>query len=1060
MMLLALIPMLCDAQTTTRNYVKTVIMLDENGSSSLPSVQYYDGFGYPTVAVSTVGTNGGTAGTLTTYDALGREERSYVPVPGNGLDHMTVSDFSSMGFYYKDNSGFTQNHYDALGRVTSIDIAGDKWRDAGKKDSTEYLANTSADNVLHYEAPAGNSYTLTSPENTSYMFYPAGSLTKVVSYDADKKSVTVFTDFFGNKVLERTAAGDTYYVYNDLGQLRFVLSPEYKKNPANRTIYSYEYRYDNKGRVIEKILPGRMQSGVFIKYWYDKADRVSFMKDAALANKYRFYLYDKFGRLCVQGTCSNYCQTSETVSTTSYNINSEGICKTGYAAPYTISNAKLEIVNYYDNYDFMDKHLKNITPTVAITEEQKKLSVGSLTGSVVYASNGAALGSVNVYDYRGQVVRAVRKGLGGFTEDVSTKYNITGAVENMEAKVNVRYGDNFIARTSNTYKYGKRTSTSLSVSHGNTALTRTVWYGYDFAGRLYSKDRQMNDRYKSYCSYRYDVHGWLKSISSGDFTEQLYYADGLDGSFFNGNISTIKWKAANDNSYQGYNLEYDRNNRLRRATFGTGDNLTGNKGYFNESAEYDDNGNITKLQRGGLVNKEYLRYGLVDNLTMTYEGNRLTSVRDDASRHTYAGATDFDGVKGREYPLTYNESGALVSDAGRKIAKIDYDASGNPIRIQFTNGNVTSYVYSATGEKLRVVYQTAVPNLSVAIGTSRDLAPYETISTYQTDYLLGGSLTLNNGRIDKYCFEEGYCQAKANSANSTRDDFTFCYFNQDHLGNVRQVIEADGTAKGKIIQKMDYYPFGAEFCDIGAKNYDQKRKYNGKEFDNMHGLNTYDYGARQYNPVTARWDRMDPLAEKYSDVSPYVYCLNNPVKNIDPDGNKVYLFATKLPGTHVPFATHTFIVVSNGKGIRYAAYGPENGNPFGRDRLAQCRYEQDIQVYKDFFTGKKNENNKKCQPVPVPENMTSEEFDNKVIETINSFGNNSGIKYNIFPTGETEGNCNTSSSTILLKSGVSEEEMKKLEENIPDINTGFETQKDKAKPWTKEEQEKAVQDKH
>ena len=259
---------------------------------------------------------------------------------------------------------------------------------------------------------------------------------------------------------------------------------------------------------------------------------------------------------------------------------------------------------------------------------------------------------------------------------------------------------------------------------------------------------------------------------------------------------------------------------------------------------------------------------------------------------------------------------------------------------------------------------------------------------------------------------------------------------------------------------MNYYPFGAEFGDGSAKNYNQKRKYNGKEFDNMHGLNTYDYGARQYNPVTARWDRMDPLAENYSRVSPYVYCLNNPVKYIDPDGNKVYLFATKLPGTHVPFATHTFIVVSNGKGIRYAAYGPENGNPFGRDRLAQCWYKQDIQVYKDFFTGKKNENNKKCQPVPVPENMTSEEFDNKVIETINSFGNNSGIKYNIFPTGETEGNCNTSSSTILLKAGVSEEEMKKLEENIPDINTGFETQKDKAKPWTKEEQEKAVQDKH
>ncbi len=52
----------------------------------------------------------------------------------------------------------------------------------------------------------------------------------------------------------------------------------------------------------------------------------------------------------------------------------------------------------------------------------------------------------------------------------------------------------------------------------------------------------------------------------------------------------------------------------------------------------------------------------------------------------------------------------------------------------------------------------------------------------------------------------------------------------------------------------------------------------------MHGLNTYDYGARQYNPVTARWDRMDPLCEKYYSISPYAYCANNPVNRIDPDG--------------------------------------------------------------------------------------------------------------------------------------------------------------------------------
>lgn len=59
-------------------------------------------------------------------------------------------------------------------------------------------------------------------------------------------------------------------------------------------------------------------------------------------------------------------------------------------------------------------------------------------------------------------------------------------------------------------------------------------------------------------------------------------------------------------------------------------------------------------------------------------------------------------------------------DAGRRIARIDYDMMNNPVRIQFTNGNVTRYVYSAAGEKLRVVHQTAVPDITVAIGSVRE----------------------------------------------------------------------------------------------------------------------------------------------------------------------------------------------------------------------------------------------------------------------------------------------------------------------------------------------------
>ena len=876
------------AQDTSQNYVKTQTMLNAEGTKSVSAVQYYNGFGKPTVLVANSDNKGGTAATLTTYDALGREDRKYVPVPGSGLNYIKKSTFNSSGYYYQDNGIFTQNHYDALDRVTAVDIAGDKWRKAGKQNRTEFLANTDADYVCIYKANS-------TPSSTG-RYYPAGSLTKEIAKDADNKTVITFKNLFGNVILQRVCCVDhtieTYYVYNEIGQLRYVLTPKIQQPGINFSAeYYYEYRYDDRGRVKTKILPGCKE----ITYWYDKADRIAYMKDPALGSRYRFYLYDKLGRLCVQGTCTDGTRDSTLLSTTSYvSGTNNGICKTGYTAPYTISNPKLEIVNYYDNYNFKDKQQKSNMPAVTVNDNQKQYSIGSLTGTVVYATNGEALGMVNVYDQKGQVVRSVRKGLRGFVEDVNTAYTFTGDVDNTTANVNVKYGyGNFSAQTQYAYEYGKKTEMILSVRHGSTTQTRKTEYNYDFTGRLTSKSRHLEGTYKSYCSYTYDVHGWLTYINSGGFLEYLYYADteGIDDTkYYNGNISAMRWKNRDDNDYQGYIFKYDDNNRLREAAYGWGNNLTSYKNYFSEYVdEYDRNGNILRLRRRGLTDKMHGGFGNVDDLYMTYSGNKLTKVRDEASRQPYEGATDFDGVKGKEYPLKYNNAGSLVSDAGRKIAKIQYDSNNNPVRIQFTNGNVTKYVYSATGEKLRVIYQTSVyPENAeiVAIGKTKELTKEEEKCTETVDYLLGGALTLRNGVIDKYQFEEGYCQATPLywEGKPFAETFTFCYYDQDHLGNVRQVTMDDGSKKGEVIQRMNYYPFGAEFCDNSSKSYVQNHKYNGKEFDNMHGLNTYDYGARQYNPVTARWDRMDPLCEKYYSTSSYAYCRNNPISRIDIDG--------------------------------------------------------------------------------------------------------------------------------------------------------------------------------
>jgi RHS repeat-associated protein len=91
---------------------------------------------------------------------------------------------------------------------------------------------------------------------------------------------------------------------------------------------------------------------------------------------------------------------------------------------------------------------------------------------------------------------------------------------------------------------------------------------------------------------------------------------------------------------------------------------------------------------------------------------------------------------------------------------------------------------------------------------------------------------------------------------------------------------------GNIEQINHYYPFGGLMGESQNLTSNQKYKYNGKELDRMHGLDWYDYGARNYDGM--RFTTMDPLAEKYYSISSYAYCGNNPINAFDPDGTRTY----------------------------------------------------------------------------------------------------------------------------------------------------------------------------
>ena len=116
--------------------------------------------------------------------------------------------------------------------------------------------------------------------------------------------------------------------------------------------------------------------------------------------------------------------------------------------------------------------------------------------------------------------------------------------------------------------------------------------------------------------------------------------------------------------------------------------------------------------------------------------------------------------------------------------------------------------------------------------------------------------------------------------NDTTKEETF-FYHSDHLGSTSYITDD----KANITQYDAYLPYGELLVDEHSSSENLPYKFNGKQFDEETGL--YYYGARYMNPVTSLWYGVDPLAEKYSMMSGYVYTFANPIKLIDPDGRKV-----------------------------------------------------------------------------------------------------------------------------------------------------------------------------
>ena len=486
-------------------------------------------------------------------------------------------------------------------------------------------------------------------------------------------------------------------------------------------------------------------------------------------------------------------------------------------------------------------------PTSQFTNDTSGYSKGSLTGSAVTVSGSSTkIYKGYYYDVKGRVTKVVQNNLLGGYDVTNTVYTFTG----QPATVTHSHTASGKSTRTEVYTYSYDHADRVSkVEHtlGGTKITLAD-YTYDSFGRLSTKSLHGSAANK--LTYAYNLRSWLTGITSTRFTQNLYYNTGVGTARYNGNISSMTWKSGNESTVRGYKFTYDGLDRMLNATYGETAGISTNANRFSENVTgYDKNGNIKGLQRYGQLSSA--AYGMIDNLTLTLNGNQLNRVDDAVTASAYNGGFEFKNGANAADEYSYDANGNFTKDLNKGISGITYNFLNLPNAVTFSDGSTITYTYGADGTKLRTVHK---------IGST----------TTTTDYC--GNVIYENGVQKLLLTEEGYI---------TLSDSKYHYYLKDHQGNNRVVISQSGTVE----ETSHYYPFGGTFASAGNV---QPYKYNGKEYDSKKGLNWYDYGARHYDAALGRFETVDPSAENYFKTSLYAYCGNSPISRIDPTGADWY----------------------------------------------------------------------------------------------------------------------------------------------------------------------------
>ena len=468
------------------------------------------------------------------------------------------------------------------------------------------------------------------------------------------------------------------------------------------------------------------------------------------------------------------------------------------------------------------------------------------------------------YDYQGRLIQSHRKEALGGDGHIHQSLTFTGKPSRTRETVALPDGRIDSLVTVRSYDGQERLVSETTSLNGRS---QSVSYGYDeigrMTGRIYGTEANPSALTET---LSYNIRDQLTGLNSSVFNMSLRYQEPTLGSVpkYNGGISEWEWNHGAGAETNAWSLSYDGVGRLtdaRRFVSGVQTNS-----FSERSITYDRNSNALTLTRygGNAATPE-------ERLAHSYDGNLLSGISNT-------------GASGGGGSFTHDTNGNLTRD-GLSTLDIDYYDRNLTSRISSGGATLAEYEYLADGTKLR-----AVDGSGNGYQYRGSLIYTQTAGQSDSPVITLDCAVTSAGRIVR--------ETSAAGTVSYRPLIHLC----DHLGSVRSVIDGD---TGTVVEASDYYPFGkritpppaAEPVEATSQSATSPNRwlFSGKESQSFLYANIplLDFGARMYNPTIARWTTADPLSEKYYGISPYVYCLGNPISIIDPNGMDIWTMDEK-----------------------------------------------------------------------------------------------------------------------------------------------------------------------